>query len=61
MADINDPHQKNPHAPFQDHWHKQRHQNETTPGPMHDYLREHHDFLSALTWEEDKKPRRDDP
>ena len=61
MSDINDPHQKSPHAPFQDHWHKQRHQNETTPGPMHDYLREHHDFLSALTWEEDKKPRRDDP
>ena len=61
MSDINDPHQKNPHAPYRDHWHKQQVQNETQPGAMHDYLREHHDRLSALTWDEEKKPRRDDP
>jgi hypothetical protein len=59
MADI-DPQQKNPHEPFRDHWDKQRHDNESGP-VMLDHLREHHDRLSALTWEETKKPRRDDP
>jgi hypothetical protein len=58
MPDLNDPFQKNPHHPFRDHWHKQQHQNETTPGPMHDALREHHDHLSALTWSDDEPKKK---
>jgi hypothetical protein len=54
MPDINDPNQTNPHKPFRDHWHKQQHDNETGPAPMHDALREHHDHLSALTWSDDE-------
>jgi hypothetical protein len=38
----------NPHHPYRDHWEKQRAENEK-PEPV-DPLREHHDHLSALTW-----------
>ena len=60
MTDINDPHQKNPHHPYRDLWHKQQVQNENGPGPMHDVLREHHDHLSALTWSDDE-PKKEGP
>ena len=54
MPDLNDPHQKNPHHPFTDAWHKQQSQNMDNAGHVADPLREHHDHLSALTWSDDE-------
>jgi hypothetical protein len=44
-----------------DAWDRQRSENMDRAGRVDDDLRDHHDRLSALTWDEDKKPRRDDP
>ena len=53
-----DPTQKNPHHPYRDAWHKQQSQNMDNAGYVADPLRDHHDRLSALTWN-DKEPKKE--
>ncbi len=50
---LTSPDGPNPHHPYQDHWDKQRAENEKKP--RFETLNDYHDYLSALTWSDQPK------